>query len=71
MIARKSKRAMGISMKALLLFALGATALVLSSCNTAIGFGRDLRLLGQGMENSANKAGGGHDGGDHSGAPVY
>ena len=41
-------------MKKLLdLLALGA-AVSLSSCNTAIGFGRDLRLLGTGMENKAH-----------------
>lgn len=40
-------------MKALLLFALLGTAGLVSSCNTAIGFGRDIRQLGQGMENTA------------------
>lgn len=39
--------------KLLALLALGA-AVSLSSCNTAIGFGRDLRLLGTGMENKAH-----------------
>ena len=39
--------------KLLALLALGA-AVLLSSCNTAIGFGRDLRLLGTGMENKAH-----------------
>jgi predicted small secreted protein len=39
--------------KLLALLALGA-AVTLSSCNTAIGFGRDLRLLGTGMENKAH-----------------
>ncbi|QJE96515.1 hypothetical protein [Luteolibacter luteus] len=39
--------------KLLALLALGA-AISLSSCNTAIGFGRDLRLLGTGMENKAH-----------------
>ena len=59
-------------MKALLLFAAATAGILLSSCNTAIGFGRDLKLMGQGMENSANKsAGGGGGGGDQSGAPVY
>lgn len=58
-------------MKALLLLAAAAAGLLLSSCNTAIGFGRDLRLLGQGMETSANKSQGGGGGGDASGAPVY
>lgn len=72
MIARSGKRRMGISMKALLLLAAAAAGLLLSSCNTAIGFGRDLRLLGQGMEDSANKRNnGGGGGGDTSGAPVY
>lgn len=31
-----------------------AAVVTLSSCNTAIGFGRDLRLLGTGMENKAH-----------------
>ena len=31
-----------------------AAVVSLSSCNTAIGFGRDLRLLGSGMENKAH-----------------
>ena len=39
-----------------------------SSCNTTIGLGRDLRLLGEGMESSAQKTRGG---GDDPGAPVY
>jgi predicted small secreted protein len=57
-------------MKALLLLATAAAGLVLSSCNTTIGLGRDLRLLGENMETSArNKASGG--GGSQSGAPVY
>ena len=40
-------------MKALLMLALVGTAGLVSSCNTAIGFGRDIRQLGQGMENTA------------------
>jgi len=39
--------------KLLALLALGAVV-SLTSCNTAIGFGRDLRLLGTGMENKAH-----------------
>jgi predicted small secreted protein len=37
-------------------FALAALAAVvtLSSCNTAIGFGRDMRQLGTGLENKAH-----------------
>lgn len=31
-----------------------AAVVTLSSCNTAIGLGRDLRLLGTGMENKAH-----------------
>jgi len=49
-----------------------ATAVLASSCNTFIGLGRDMRLAGEGMEKTANKAtGGGDGGGDTSGAPVY
>jgi predicted small secreted protein len=62
----------GAPMKTILLIAAVAVASVLSSCNTTIGFGRDLRILGDGMEKSANKAkGNGDGGGDTSGAPVY
>ena len=41
-------------MKKLYAFAALAAVISLSSCNTAIGFGRDLRLLGTGMENKAH-----------------
>lgn len=41
-------------MKKLIAFTALAVVLTLSSCNTAIGFGRDLRLLGTGMENRAH-----------------
>jgi len=59
-------------MKPVLLIAAFAVAALLSSCNTFIGMGRDMKLLGDGMESSANKANGsGSDGGDTSGAPVY
>jgi len=57
-------------MKALFLLATALTGLVLSSCNTAIGFGRDLRLLGEGMETKARTSGGNADQ-QQSGAPVY
>ena len=41
------------------------TAAVLStSCNTFIGLGRDMRLAGEGMESTANKATGGKSSGD-------
>ncbi len=61
-------------MKAILLSSLAAAGLLLSSCNTFIGIGRDMRLGGEAMENTANKASGGMGGGgggDTSGAPVY
>ncbi|MBK1882536.1 hypothetical protein JIN85_08920 [Luteolibacter pohnpeiensis] len=58
-------------MKSLLLIAAVITASLLSSCNTTIGFGRDLRLLGEGMEKSANKVQGGGSSDDTYGAPVY
>ena len=41
-------------MKKLYAFAALAVVVTLSSCNTAIGFGRDLRLLGTGRENKAH-----------------
>ncbi len=60
-------------MKSLLLLALAAAAVLTSSCNTFIGLGRDMRIAGEGMEKTANKASGGagDGGGDTSGAPVY
>ncbi len=60
-------------MKSLLLITVAAAAVLFSSCNTMIGLGRDMRISGEGLENSANKAnGGGSSGaGDTSGAPVY
>jgi predicted small secreted protein len=59
-------------MKIILLIALAATTLLSNSCNTFIGLGRDLRIAGEGMEKTADKASGGSGGGgDASGAPVY
>lgn len=59
-------------MKTLLLTSLAVVSVLTSSCNTFIGMGRDLRIAGEGMEKTANKAsGGGSDSGDASGAPVY
>lgn len=60
-------------MKAIFLLTLATAGMLLSSCNTMIGFGRDMRMGGEGLENAANKAHGGGDGGggDSSGAPVY
>jgi len=44
-----------------------------SSCNTTIGVGRDMRILGENMEKAAVKGQGSGGGGsdDYSGAPVY
>ncbi len=62
-------------MKSLLLLALATAAVLATSCNTMIGLGRDMRIGGEGLETSANKAAGGSAGGggadDYSGAPVY
>lgn len=59
-------------MKAILLIALAAAAMLTNSCNTFIGLGRDMRIAGEGMEKTANKAGGTSDGADDtSGAPIY
>ena len=61
-------------MKSILLIVLAAASVLASSCNTFIGLGRDMRIAGEGMEKSANKAsgsGGSGGGEDTSGAPVY
>ena len=51
---------------------LATAAILLSSCNTFIGMGRDLRIGGEAMESSANKVSGGGGSADTSGgAPVY
>ncbi len=59
-------------MKTILLIALTVTAVLSSSCNTFIGLGRDMRIAGESMEKTADKASGGSGGGaDHGGAPIY
>ena len=59
-------------MKSLLLMTVAAVAVLFSSCNTMIGLGRDMRMGGEGLENTANKAAGsGSTSADTSGAPVY
>ena len=60
-------------MKAILLIALASASVLTSSCNTFIGLGRDMRIAGEGMEKTADKASGGSGGGgeDTSGAPIY
>lgn len=60
-------------MKSILLIAIATATVLTSSCNTFIGLGRDMRMAGEGMEKSANKAQGGSSSssGDTSGAPVY
>lgn len=44
-----------------------------ASCNTTIGLGRDMRVLGEQMEQKAGQQQGGATGGDdyYGGAPVY
>ncbi len=56
-----------MSLKLLLALA-GLAAISATSCNTTIGLGRDMRILGENMENQAVKTRGGED---VSGAPVY
>jgi predicted small secreted protein len=58
-------------MKSTLLIAAVVVATALSSCNTMIGLGRDMRMMGDGMEKTANKAQSPRSGSDTSGAPVY
>jgi predicted small secreted protein len=62
-------------MKTILLTALTIAAALSSSCNTFIGLGRDMRLAGEGMERTAEKASGGGGGGTETtndgGAPIY
>jgi predicted small secreted protein len=58
-------------MKSLLIIAAVVVATLLSSCNTFIGLGRDLRMSGDWMESSAKKTQGGGGSQDTSGAPVY
>jgi predicted small secreted protein len=58
-------------MKMTLLFTAAAAALLLTSCNTMIGLGRDMRMGGEGLESTATKATGGSSGNQTSGAPVY
>jgi len=54
----------------LLLAIAGLAAIFGTSCNTTIGISRDMRILGESMENQAEKARGGSVE-DTSGAPVY
>lgn len=61
-------------MKTILLIALTIAAALSSSCNTFIGLGRDMRIAGESMERTAEKATGGSGGGgssSDSGAPIY
>jgi predicted small secreted protein len=61
-------------MKAIFLLLVGVGSIALTSCNTFIGLGRDMRIAGEGMENAANKATGGSSGTesyDGANAPVY
>ena len=58
-------------MKSILLLTVAAAGMLLSSCNTFIGLGRDMRIGGEAMEKTATKGAGSGGGGDTSGAPVY
>lgn len=57
--------------KLFVLLALGAVV-SLSSCNTAIGFGRDMRQLGTGLENKAHgRSWDGQDQASQEALPTY
>ena len=59
-------------MKKMLLCSLAFVSLLMGSCNTIIGLGRDMRLGGEGLEKAATKASGGSaESTDTSGAPIY
>lgn len=51
-----------------LIFTLVALSFGLTSCNTVIGFARDMRQAGEGLEKSAQ---GKQNGGGDLGAPTY
>ena len=61
-------------MKKSLLCVLAFVSLLMGSCNTFIGVGRDLRLAGEGMEKAAQKSSGGSAESTDTatgGAPIY
>jgi predicted small secreted protein len=60
-----------MAMKFTILLAVTGLAVIFgTSCNTTIGLGRDMRILGESMETQAEKTRGG-GAADTSGAPVY
>lgn len=61
-------------MKATLYFVFALAGIALTSCNTTIGLGRDMRILGTEMEKKADASYNGSGDGsnyDTGGAPVY
>ena len=48
-----------------------AMAALLSSCNTAIGLGRDLRIAGEEMEKASQRKKANRDANQYSAGPVY
>jgi predicted small secreted protein len=59
-------------MKTIFLILLATLAVLSSSCNTFIGMGRDMRIAGESMERSAEKATGGSNAPTNDpGAPIY
>lgn len=54
-----------------IIFGLSIVAIFSSACNTTIGLGRDMRILGQSMENQAQRTYHGEEKTDTSAAPVY
>ena len=64
------------AMKSIILMTVAALAVLFSSCNTMIGIGRDMKMGGEGLETTANKASssnssGTSTSGGSSAAPVY
>jgi len=58
-------------MNVTLLISIAAASVLLTSCNTMIGLGRDMRIGGESLESSVTKATGGSTSSESSGAPVY
>ena len=58
-------------MKSFILCLAALSVATFSSCNTTVGLGRDMRILGEEMEKAAEARLGGGGTEDYSGAPVY
>lgn len=71
-LAGWAERGIETCMKKTILFSLAFVSLLMGSCNTMIGLGRDMRLGGEGLEKVATKSAGESSGSaDAGGAPIY